>query len=137
MNTLEKLKTITTHLQHDEMIAMDDQGNKHTLEEASKSGIHVTLRSSKSSALEDFKESFGIDLTDNKELKALQNLVEMVATGTTPSAPKKRKKFDNEEKQAMVKEWYENQEMYANKSDYCKKNNIPYQSFLNWEKQFG
>ncbi|WP_143960056.1 hypothetical protein [Litoribacter populi] len=136
MNTLEKLKEITADLESDEMMAVDSQGKKYTLEQASKSGVNVTLTSSKNTAIGAFKDSFGIDLSDNKELNQLNKLLNAI-TGGSPAAGGRRKRLTDDEKRDLIKDWQSNQNKYANKADFSKKNHVSYQSFLQWEKQFG
>ncbi|MBS9522666.1 hypothetical protein KIH41_07875 [Litoribacter ruber] len=136
MNTLEKLKEITADLESDEMMAVDAQGKKYTLEQASKAGVNVTITSSKNSALVSFKNAFGIDLSDNKELNQLNKLLGAV-TGGGSATGGKRKRLTDDEKRELIKDWHDNQKKYANKADFSKKNNVSYQSFLQWEKQFG
>jgi hypothetical protein len=135
MNTLEKLKEVTANLKNEELKAVDVDGKTYSLMQASKAGVNVTLINSKISALKEFKDAFGIDLTDPAELNQLQKILQLVGGGSVGETKKKR--LTDEEKRDLINNWRETMEAYANKADFCKKNNISYQSFLQWEKQFG
>lgn len=135
-NIKEFVKEYSQLLANESPFVYEDEDGKRykSVEEAYKSGKKVAIKNSNDSAIEYLK---GLGIESKADVSKFFELLGHIfgLDSGKKSSTRTRKTYSNEEKAALMEAWSKADAANMSKVDFCKENDITYQTLMKWLRE--